>query len=238
MVKSFFSRRSLLIASGASVLMLLPLHHSLLHADNEAPAPAKEPLFVDLQTQANRNLGDNQHGFSGNNFSELKTGAHEFAGVRFQIGEKYLALGSKVEHSPTKIEGLKVDASAGRIHFLHGTGYGAYGDVGDALFTAEDTLIGQYVIHYADNTTATVPIEYGKDVRDWWCWDKPFQVSRGKVAWTGQNLFARQQNQQIHLYLATWENPKPDVKILSIDYTSTATTAAAPFCMAITVEGK
>jgi hypothetical protein len=96
--------------------------------------------------------------------------------------------------------------------------------------------IGEYVIHYADHTTASVPIEYGKDVRDWWSWGNPVEVTRGKVAWEGMNAYSRTEQQKIYLYLGTWENPKPEVKIQSIDYTSSATTSAAPFCLAITVE--
>jgi hypothetical protein len=198
-----------------------------------------EPSFIDLSTVANRNLAEDQHGFEGNNLSELKSGVRTFEGVSFKISDKFLSLGSRVEKRfPTKIEDIKIDQAAKRIYFLHATGYGSYGEPGAVTFVADDTKIGEYVIHFADDTTVSVPIVYGQDVRDWWNWDKPFGVTRGKIAWSGMNLFSRQQGQKIYLYLATWENPKPDVKVSSIDYVSTATTAAAPFCIAITAESK
>ena len=200
---------------------------------------AGDVSFIDLSTVANRNLAEDQHGFEGNNLSELKSGVRMFEGVSFKISDKFLSLGSKVEKRfPTKIEGIKIDQAAKRIHLLHATGYGSYGEPGAVTFVADDTQIGEYVIHFADDTKVSVPIVYGQDVRDWWNWDKPFGVTRGKVAWSGMNLFSRQQAQKIYLYLATWENPKPDVKVSSIDYISTATTAAAPFCIAITAESK
>lgn len=207
--------------------------HSIAGADETQVA------FVDLTEVANRNRSEDQHGFDGNNLMELKSGIRELAGVRFQIFDKFLSLGSKVEKRfPVKIEGIKVDQTAKRIQFLQGTGYGAYGEAGDALFVADGTPVGEYVVHYADKSAEKVSIVYGQDVRDWWNWEKPFEVTRGKVAWSGENLFSRQQGQKIRLYLGTWENPKPDVKIAKIDYLSTATTAAAPFCLAITLEKK
>jgi hypothetical protein len=40
------------------------------------------------------------------------------------------------------------------------------------------------------------------------------------------------------LYLTTWENPKPDKKIVAIDYSTTKETDCAPFCVAISGEEK
>jgi hypothetical protein len=195
--------------------------------------------FVDLTEWVNRNRAEDQHGFKGNNLSEFKSGIKRLLNVDFQIVDKFLSLGSKVEKRfPLKIEGIKIDQAATRIRFLHGTGYGSYGEPGATTYVKDGTPIGEYVVHFADETKLSIPIVYGEDVRDWWNWDKPFEVTRGKVAWSGQNLFSREQGQNIYLYLGTWENPKPDVNITKIDYVSTATTAAAPFCLAITLEKK
>jgi hypothetical protein len=87
-------------------------------------------------------------------------------------------------------------------------------------------------------TSVTIPIEYGKDVLDWWCHADSGEPTRGKVAWKGENDGAKTLNATIRLYLTTWENPKPDLKIKSIDYSSTKQTQAAPFCVAITGEKK
>ncbi len=219
--------------------LLLSTLCALPQFTHSEPAQDARFAFVDLSEVANRNRSEDQHGFHGNNLLELKSGIQSLGGIQFNVIEKFLSLGSKIDRQhPKKVEGIKVEQSAARIRFLHGTGYGAYGEAGGALYVADGTPIGEYIIHLADGTKETVPIVYGKDVRDWWDWDKPFEVTRGKVAWSGENLYSRQEGQKIHLYLGTWENPKPNVKISKIDYFSTDTSAAAPFCLAITLEKK
>jgi hypothetical protein len=59
-----------------------------------------------------------------------------------------------------------------------------------------------------------------------------------KIAWRGANKQAAAQGKKIRLYLATWENPKPEKKVKTIDFTTTKETPCAPFCVAITAETK
>ena len=61
---------------------------------------------------------------------------------------------------------------------------------------------------------------------------------RGKVAWEGENEDSKSLNAKIRLYLTSWKNPQPKKRVVSIDYISTMTTAAAPFCVAMTAEVK
>lgn len=102
----------------------------------------------------------------------------------------------------------------------------------------DGTEVGEYTLYYEDGTSASIPIVYGKDVRDWWSWDKPVDITRGQIAWEGKSAAARKAGQLVRLYMVTWENPKPDQKVLSIDYVSTFKSAAAPFLVAITLERK
>jgi hypothetical protein len=90
---------------------------------------------------------------------------------------------------------------------------------------AEGTLIGEYLVHFEDDRVETIPIVVGQDVRDWWDRDNSKEVTRGKVAWTGVNEASLKQNKNLRLYLTTWENPKPDKKVVSIDYVSKKTNA-------------
>jgi hypothetical protein len=63
------------------------------------------------------------------------------------------------------------------------------------------------------------------------------ETSRAKVAWKGDNNLAGQYSCRMRLYLTTWKNPKPDQKIVSIDFVSRKDeTVAAPFCVALTAE--
>jgi hypothetical protein len=189
---------------------------------------AKETTtFLDLQPKANQKLTDNFHtpDSVGNNLAELPKGTREFAGVKFHIGDGLIQLASpKVRDKAAQVEGIAVGQAFATLHILHATGYTA----------TDGTLIGKYVIRYEDKTTAAIPIVYGEDMRDWWNIHPEKGVTRGKVAWVGKN----QNTPSIRLFLTTWTNPRPKKKVVSIDYLSTQTSDAAPFCVAMTVEAK
>jgi hypothetical protein len=190
--------------------------------------------FIDLQGKANLKMTDSFHGFEGNNLKKLPQGERVLGGVKFKIGPKFVQLTS--ERAPTfpeKVIGIAVGKAASQIHFLHATGWGSPSTVADG------TLIGSYVVHYEDKTKEVIPIDYGKDVRDWWNFDDSKPCTRGKVAWTGSNPAADKYADMaisLRLYLGTWKNPHPKKKIVSIDYTSTNKTVCAPFCIAISLE--
>jgi hypothetical protein len=196
-----------------------------------APLPGGSSTYIDLQPYANHKLNDSLHRgeFPNNNLADLPRGKQKLKGVRFNIGEGMIQLrGETLPDKPDKVEGIKVNKKFARLHILHATGY-----VAD-----EDTLIGEYVVRYADNSTETVPVAYGKDVRDWWVLSNGKEtLGRGKIAWTGTNADAKARDAKLCLYLTTWKNPKPDTKVVSIDYIS-KNTKCAPFCVAMTVEAK
>ena len=98
------------------------------------------------------------------------------------------------------------------------------------------TPIGQYRLHYEDGTIAAIPVVLGEDLRDWWNADGSRAVARGIVAWAGQNATTRQKNLSLRLYLAVWDNPFPEKKVVSIDFLRDGPSDAAPFCVAMTVE--
>jgi hypothetical protein len=196
-----------------------------------AQAADSQVTFIDLQPKANQKLKENLHSDDnpGNNLAALPAGEQTLAGVKFKIGDGLIQLGSQIlTGKPTKVEGIVVDRPVANLHILHATGYS----------TEDDTEIGSYTIHYADKTKETIPIVYGKDVRDWWFGDAAPDVTRGKVAWMGDNEAAKGLGSRVRLYLTTWKNPHPDKKVVSIDYASKNDAQAAPFCVAITAEGK
>ena len=214
-------------------------------------APAAPPgkfTFVELKPYANQKLTDNfGSGREGNNLKALRSGGRTFAGVNFKIGEGIIQLGSKLlqAEKPNKMEGIKVGQACAKIHILHATGYGngqtagEEGKEGDPLFVADGTKIAEYQIRYADGSSASIPVVYGQDVRDWWFGGNSKGVTRGKVAWMGDNDLAKEFGMRIRMYLTTWDNPHPTKTISSIDYVKTATDSpAAPFCAAITLEAK
>jgi hypothetical protein len=200
-----------------------------------APAPAEPSITpIDLKDHINVKLKDSFHAGTtdGNNLAGLPTGKQTFAGVKFTVGDGVVQLGSaRVTGKPEKVEGIKVGRFVTKLHFLHSCGCG--------YSTADDALIGKYVVHYEDKTTADIEIVYGKDVIDWWVAAGRKDPTRSKVAWEGENDAVKGSGTKIKLSLTTWENPKPKKKVVSIDYVNTAaTTDVAPFCVAITAEDK
>jgi hypothetical protein len=190
---------------------------------------ARHFQYIDLQTKSNHKLKDQFHGNTnpGNDLASLPVGEQTLAEVKFKIGEGYLQLGSmRLTEQTDKIEGIKVDKSFAKLHILQATGWA----------TDDDTIIGEYTVTWEDDTSVTIPIVYGKDVRDWWFGEEDPEPSRGKVAWKGENEACKRASKGIRLYVTTWENTKPDKKVKTIDLSTTKETMCAPFCVAMTVE--
>jgi hypothetical protein len=223
--------RSTLIAGG----MLL-----VFAAAFAAPAPDAKFTYVDLKSKFNHKLAEKFHGTE-DNVLPLGKGKQTFGDVEFQIADGAIQLGSKlVPDDPEKVEEIRVGQKFAKLHILHACGYGGGPNTaGSAGHVEDDTEIGSYKVHYADKTTETIPIVYGQDVRDWWYIEGEKETARAKVVWKGENEQAKKLNSKVRLYMTTWKNPKPDKKVVSIDYIGRkADTAAAPFCVAMTLEGE
>lgn len=195
------------------------------------PVPEQAIVYVDLQPKANHKLTDTYPSkrYEDNDLGELPKGKRTLGDVPFQIGDRFIVLGSKrLPTMPEKVEGIAVGAAGKRLHFLHATSYSTVDD---------DSLIGKYVVNYDDKSKETIEIVFGKDVRDWWSTPGAENVTRGKTVWTGTNKAIAAQGGSLRLYLLTWTNPKPEKRIATIDYVSTQTDSA-PFCIAITVDRK
>lgn len=233
-------RRKFLAAIGVASLAtgLITLTSTLIQAQ-DAGAAAAMLTYLDIRPQANQKLDEPLHGFEDSNLAELPKGEQAFKGVKFKIDEGYICLGSTLAiEKPDKVQGIGVGQAFTKLHILHGDAFGAHGEPGSPGFVEDGTEVGEYTLYYEDGTSASIPIVYGKDVRDWWSWDKPVDITRGQIAWEGKSAAARKAGQLVRLYMVTWENPKPDQKVLSIDYVSTFKSAAAPFLVAITLERK
>lgn len=195
---------------------------------------------VDLQPYANQKRGESLgSGVEGNNLAKLPGGEQSLGGVKFKIEEGMIHLGSNVlDRHPDKIAGIKVDAKCAKLHILHATCFGGGPNKpGNPLHVADGTLIGEYRVTFEDKSTLLIPIVYGQDVRDWFYVEDEAGTARGKVVWTGDNERASMLGAKIRLYLTSWKNPRPEKKIMSIDYLGKKDeTPAAPFCVAMTLE--
>jgi hypothetical protein len=61
------------------------------------------------------------------------------------------------------------------------------------------------------------------------------EVTHAQVAWTGSNPVADQYQASVRLFMRTYDNPRPEVEVVSVDFVSKLT-PAAPFLVAMTVE--
>lgn len=187
---------------------------------------------VDLQPKGNQRLADSLHNADGNHLAEVPRGDQKFLGVPYRIGEKMVHV--RGEHSPDapeRVEGIKIDATFDRLHVLHSTGYG------EAPKLEDGTEIGAYVVHYADKTSARIPIIYGQDLRDWWDWPDRPEATRAKIAWTGSNPFAAGNERKIRLFAMVWDNPQPAKQVATLEMQSSGT-MCDPFLVALTLEKK
>jgi hypothetical protein len=206
-----------------------------------APAPDAKFSYVDLKDKFNHKLSDRFHNSGEDNTLGLEQGKKKLGDIDFQIADGVIQLGSKtVADDPEKVEGIKVGQKFTKLHILHACGYGGGpNSPGGAGYVEDDTMVGEYKVYYDDKTTETIPIVYGQDVRDWWYLEGEKETSKAKVVWKGENEQAKAAKCGIRLYMSTWKNPKPDKKVVSIDYIGRkADTAAAPFCIAMTMEGE
>jgi hypothetical protein len=222
---------------------LLPLL-AVLSVSGLASAPPGKLQFVDLQPQANHKHKDPLGSGRDGNDLPLRKGEMTCEGISFKIGDSFVMLGSKLlaQEKPDKVEGIKVGKKCDKVHILHATQYGngsdGGGDESDPLWVKDGTKIAEYKVTYDDGKSESISVVYGEDVRDWWFTPGSKGVSRGKVAWKGENELTKMFERQIRLYLTSWDNPHPGKTITSIDYVKTGETNAAPFCVAITLEMK
>jgi hypothetical protein len=191
--------------------------------------PSTPPELIDLSRHYNASLTEHWHpGWGSSDLSELPHGVQRLGGVPFDI-RGLIQCGSQTrggEPYPSGVSGIAVGQPARRLHFLH------------AAIAAHDLPpgfgLGRYVVHSADGQQWEIPIRVGHEVADWRVQDQD-DLSRMRVAWTGQNAASRSQGRAIRLFMTTWENPRPTEVIQGLDLIATHLTAC-PFLVAVTAE--
>lgn len=205
------------------------------HAPKPSPieiAPKGKLTPIDLSKKANwRNTDWSGKSYTGYGLDELPKGEQVLCGVTFRITERMLQLGcDRLPDAPAKIEGVAVGRKLRRLYFLHATGWALPGEV------PEGTPIAKYTVHYVDGSKASIPVDFGRDVRDWFAFDEGMPVTRGRVVWTGSNSACERVNTTLRLFLGVWENPHPEKKVARLDFVKTEDTKCDPMCLAVTAE--
>jgi tetratricopeptide (TPR) repeat protein/predicted Ser/Thr protein kinase len=122
------------------------------------------------------------------------------------------------------LTGIAVNRRFLRLHVMHGFwGSGA-----------QDAKLAVYVLHYADGQTRELSIRYGQHVRDVWRRDaRP--PTGALVAWQGKSSGANKDSRGVQFFMATWENPRPESEVRSIDL-SLKSDEVYPIVLGITVK--
>ena len=155
--------------------------------------------------------GDRKGGWTdqGNNdFRHVQTGMVTAAGVPFRIiapekngGKSCIVLcGTERPYFPEAVRGIRTDGFFSRLFFLHTTAWG------------NNSVCAYYRIHYADGSRIDYPMMGQENVADWWfVWGLP----KAKLGIQGSNS-----QRSGTTFVAEWENPHPEKKIVSIDFLS------------------
>jgi len=163
----------------------------------------------------------------GQNLSALHAGLQALGGVLFDARGVIQLRRADPDWAPFPEQvKIPVGRSFGRLHVLHSTAFGE----------REATVIGLYVLRYADGQTQELEIRYGRDVREWSAAGDPSpSAGRLAAAWTGPRSWASTAGRTVELFEATYVNPRPQEEVRHIDFVSRVT-GAAPFLVAMTVE--
>ena len=186
--------------------------------------------MIDLSGFYTNTLDEEIHHKPGNDLRAMPHGVSEFAGVPFDVNG-IIQLSGEVSKEKTSIDfppailGIPIGASGRVIHFLHCSSW--HDEVG--------TKVGEYRVHYADGEVGTIPIVYGQHVLDWWFMEGDPLPDDAEVAWTGDNERTRDLGHSIQLYKYSWDNPRPEARIETLDFVSNEE-ESAPFLAAVTVE--
>ena len=186
---------------------------------SEFSADMSKAKFIDLRPYANRDFKDERSndGKGGwtdqgdNDFRNMPSGIQTGAGVKFNIidpaknnGKGCIILKGKgfSQGLPQEVRGIKVQAKAGTLYFLHTAPY--------LSGTAE---FGCYIIRYADGTTAQIPLIPNWNIADWWNRNPP------EAAHTAISA-ANAKTDKVSFYAFEWHNPVPEKEISTIDFIS------------------
>jgi WD40 repeat protein len=218
--------------TNGTIRVVIPFDRTQLPARD----PAAPPNLIDLTAHYTATLDECSYldpvaDYDGIDLRNAPKGLVRFQNVPFDMrGVIQLAPASKdglwEGYSPMA-EQISV---AQRFRMLHAV----IGSIGRA---PEGQAVGALVVRYADGTRHECEIVYGHHVRHWWTLgDSRTDTDLAQVAWEGPHAFPKIHPTRLRIYHSSWDNPRPDEEVVSLDFVSRMTTTAAPFLIAVTVE--
>lgn len=185
-----------------------------LHAIEKREASADDS-YVDLGPYYNFALSEEIHGKPENTIP-IPVGISEYAGVKIdsrgliQLASNVSLQNSHIEY-PRKITDIAVNHLADSLCFLHSS----------AWASKKGTDVVDILVNYEDGQKQIISIKNQIDVEDWWFHPANSVIPPNtQVAWEGSNRRVEELGLSLKLYLYTWVNPLPGIKIASIDMIS------------------
>lgn len=190
-------------------------------------------IFIDLKPYANAKIVNTQW-WTGNPGSsdleellDIAKDGHEFEGpggemVPFKIADANLRIfGTNAAANPKEITGIKVEATAETIYFLHMTGWEA---VGQPSY--------KFVMNYDGGSSEELLMESHFNSDDWCHVPAQLPDKNSKQIWTEPGVTCG----TVSVIATKWKNPQSKKRIKTIDFVSLET-AAVPGLFAITLGG-
>jgi hypothetical protein len=186
---------------------------SLYQASTSSPIPFRSkqaiPDLMDLSSYYTSSLSDG-------NLGSLPQGVRAFSRAAFDIRGMIQLAGVQPSAHPNAVNGIVINYKSEKLDFLQGA-------VGRA---EEDTVIGNYVLHYANGETRKIPLIYGRNVKNSLSGDSEAVLTDAATAWSEKT---------VRVFKYTANNPLPEIKITAMDFVSN-NTPAAPCLIALTIE--
>ncbi len=190
----------------------LPKSNSISASSSlQIPIRSKQaiPDLMDFTSYYTSSLKDGHLG-------SLPQGVYAFSRAAFDIRGMIQLAGSQATVHPNAVNGIVINYKGEKLDFLQGA-------VG---YAQVDTVIGNYVLHYAGGETKNIPLIYGRNIKNSFSGNAEPVLTDAVTAWSDKAT-------QIFKYTAN--NPLPGVEIKTMDFVSNKT-QAAPFLIAMTIE--
>jgi hypothetical protein len=175
------------------------------------PARSKQaiPDLIDLSAYYTSSLEEG-------GLAALPKGVQAYDRAAFDVRGMIRLAGQKPSAHSDAVKAIAIHHKAEKIDFLHG----AAGTV------EEDTLIGDYVLHYANGETKKIPLVYGRNIKNSFDGNSGYVLTDAVTAWT---------DEAVQVFKYTAYNPLPGSEVKTMDFIS-SNAPAAPFLIAITGE--
>jgi hypothetical protein len=161
----------------------------------------------------------------------LPRGLQKIDGVLFNITGVVQLQGTSWSRKPWAFQESAQDIEVGRkcqkffvLHSTRGTP------------ARNQTPVARFVIHYDGAPDEVITIRAGEHLLSWTASLATSPTDPNTVvAWKGENPVIAEKGQTLRVYKTMLQNPKPDLKVVSVDYASMMATCG-PFVVGITAE--